>query len=230
MSFLRPHKRVTEGADTFSSTEGENVFLKRSVDLLTSGFPNPDRVGCPDRGVLEGIASRKLGLKEISPWLKHLSACSDCFREVSELRRVAHSPKTAMWPFAAAAAVVIVAVTVFLVWNNIPWEQARLDLRNASISRGVESGENLPSEKLPRLSRSSKSVMIYLPAGPSGAYELRIIAESGAVLARIDAIGKPEDSATVLRTGIDLSRTTPGLYSLVVKHDSTSTIYRIRIE
>ena len=151
-----------------------------------------------------------------------------CFRDVNELRRMAHVRKAATWSFAAATAVVIVAVVLFVVWNNTATRQSTLDLRNASISRGVGSGEN--REKLPTLSRSSKRVTIYLPAGPNGEYELRIIGESGTVLAHIDAIGKPEDSATVLRTDIDLSRTTPGLYSLVVKHDSTSTIYRIQIE
>lgn len=225
MSFLRLHKRAA--ADTSSSNHGENVFLNRSVDVLTSGFPNPDRVGCPDRGVLEGIASRKLGIQEISPWLKHLSACSDCFHDVNELRRRAHVRKAAIWAFAAAAATVTVAVILFLLWNKVAPQQAKLDLRNASISRGVE---NPPSEKLPKLSRSSKSVIVYLPAGPTGDYELRIIGESGTVLAHIDTLGKTEGSATVLRTNIDLSRTTPGLYSLVVKHDSTSTIYRIQIE
>lgn len=225
MSFLRLHKRAA--ADTSSSNHGENVFLNRSVDVLTSGFPNPDRVGCPDRTVLEGIASHKLGLKEISPWLKHLSSCSDCFQDVSDFRRTAHVREAATWAFAAAAATVIVAIILFLVWNNVAPQQAKLDLRNASISRGVE---NPPSEKLPRLSRSSKRVIVYLPAGTPGDYELRIIGESGTVLAHIDAVGKTEDSATVLRTKIDLSRTIPGLYSLVVKHDSTSTIYRIQIE
>ena len=230
MSFLRLHKRATDTADASSSSHGENVFLNRSVDVLTSGFPNPDRVGCPDRRVLEGIASRKLGLQEITPWLKHFSACSDCFQEVNELRRVAHARKAATWAFAAAAAVVIVAIILFVVWNNRAAQQATLDLRNASISRGVESGGNGPSEKLPRLSRSSKSLTVYLPEARTGEYEFEIIDESGAVLAHIDAIGKAKDSATVLRTKIDLSRATPGLYSMIVKHGSTSTIYRIQIQ
>jgi hypothetical protein len=72
--------------------------------------------------------------------------------------------------------------------------------------------------------------MVYLPTGPNGEYEIRIIDESGAVVAYLNAIGTAEDSATVLRTKIDLSRTTPGLYSIVVKHGSTSTIYRIQLE
>lgn len=228
MSFLRIHKRAAAG--TSSLSHAENVFLNRSVEVLASGFPNPDRVGCPDRRVLEGIASRKLGLPEISPWLKHLSACSDCFHDVSEFRRRAHVRQTATWAFAAAVAIVLVTVSLFLIWNNIPSQQARLDLRNASVSRGVGSGENPSAEKLPTLSRSSKRMIVYLPAGPAGDYELRVIGESGAVLAHIDAVGKTEGSAIVVRTNIDLSRTTPGLYSLVVKHDSTSTIYRIQIE
>ena len=206
------------------------MFLNRSVDVLTSGFPNPERLGCPERRVLEGIASGKLGLQEISPWLKHLSACSDCFHDVSGLRRTAHVRQAATWAFAGAAALVVMAVILFVVWNNTARQQATLDLRNASISRGVESGENRPSEKLPKLSRSSRDVIVYLPAGPAGDYELRFIDESGTVVTQIDATGKGEDSATVLQSKIDLSRTPPGVYSLVVKHDSTSKIYRIQIE
>ena len=71
---------------------------------------------------------------------------------------------------------------------------------------------------------------VYLPPDRQGAYDLRIIDESGTVVAAAAGIGKAADSATVLHIKIDLSRASPGPYSLLIKRDTTSTIYRIQIE
>ena len=86
MNFLRLIRTKSGSFVSASSEHEEELFLKDSAGILGSNFPNPDRVGCPDRLTLQRIASRKLPLKEISPWLKHLSSCSDCFRDVGQLR------------------------------------------------------------------------------------------------------------------------------------------------
>src|SRR5690349_14474519 len=93
-----------------SPQDDDSMFLRNSADVLTSDFPNPDRVGCPDQSMVEAIAYRKTPLKEIAPWLKHLSVCSECFRDVSRLRRAKQVQRTVRLAFAAAAAVVIIAV------------------------------------------------------------------------------------------------------------------------
>jgi hypothetical protein len=63
------------------------------LDLLARGlsreFPNPQRVGCHDSAVVRGIAFHELGLAEVHEWLDHLSSCSRCYREFTELRRQA---------------------------------------------------------------------------------------------------------------------------------------------
>lgn len=232
MSFLTFLKKRTDIADAPSSRNEEDAFFKNSVKVLTSAFPNPDRVGCPDRSLLERIASHKLPLTDIGAWLKHLSACSECFRDVSELRRTRQARQTLMWVVATAAAAIIFA-TALILWGKLGMhvgEQAILDLRNASVNRGVESGGNQHSEQVPTLSRSSKNVEIYLPHSGEGAYELRIIDEAGTVFASASATGKSSDSSTKLQIKIDLSRAAPGLYSLLVKQGATSNIYRIRLE
>jgi hypothetical protein len=214
-----------------SPQNDDRMFLRNSAEVLRSDFPNPDRVGCPDRSVLEGIAYRKTPLKEIAPWLKHLSICSECFRDVSRLRRTKQVQRTVRLAFAAAAAVVIIAFILIVSGKLVTSDrqQAILDLRNASVSRGVESGTNQPSKSVPTLSRSSKNVSIYLPPGEAGAYELRIIGESGTVVAQTSSVGKAANSSTVLKIKVDLSRATPGLYSLLVKRGATSSIYRIQL-
>ena len=72
--------------------EGEELDEEeaRILDLLAWGlsreFPNSERGGCSSSAVLRGIAFRKLRLAEIQQWLDHLSSCSPCYREFTEVR------------------------------------------------------------------------------------------------------------------------------------------------
>ena len=231
MSFLTLLKKKAQIADTSLSRNDESLFFNKSVEVLTTGFPNPDRVGCPDRSTLESIASHKIRLNEIGPWLKHLSACSECFRDVRELRGQRQVQSTVKWSIAGAAAIVVVAVLI--AWSNGKLrhrDQATLDLRNAAISRGIENQPNANPGTLPILSRSSRKVSVYLPPGRQGAVELRVIDDSGAVVATTTGIGKAVDSSTVIQIKIELSKAAPGTYSLLLKQGATSTIYRIQLE
>src|SRR5271166_1736775 len=88
---------LNESRQVLSEHEGFNKEENRVLDLLTKGlsreFPNPQRVGCPDSAVLRGIAFRRLRLSEVEPWLEHLSSCSPCFQEFTELRKQATSQR-----------------------------------------------------------------------------------------------------------------------------------------
>jgi hypothetical protein len=99
-----------------------NQEEKRVLDLLTRGlsreFPNPQRVGCPDSAVLRGIAFRKLRLSEVDRWLEHLSSCSPCYQEFSELRKEATSQRRRTQAWIAVAAALIFAVAGWL-WVRI---------------------------------------------------------------------------------------------------------------
>lgn len=231
MSFLTFVREKIPILSKSSPQDDDSMFLRNSARVLTSDFPNPDRVGCPDPSVLEGIVYHKTPLKDIAPWLKHLSVCSQCFRDVSKLRHAKQVRSTVRLAFAAAAAVVIIAIILIASGKLVTPDRQRaiLDLRNATVSRGVESGTSQPSESVPTLSRSSKNVSIYLPPDKAGEYELRIIDESGRVVVETSSVGKAANSSTVLKIKVDLSRATPGLYSLLVKRNSTSNIYRIQI-
>src|SRR5208337_3805191 len=133
-----------EGRQVLSEQEEFNTDEKRVLDLLTQGlsreFPNPQRVGCPDSAVLSGVAFRKLRLAEVEPWLEHLSSCSPCFQEFTELRKQATSQRRRTQAWLAVAAVLIFAVAGWL-WVRTqhavqPPETAVLDLRDLSLARG----------------------------------------------------------------------------------------------
>ena len=68
----------------------EATFLKaaRRV-LLNSGFPNPERAGCPHRTVLKAIASLEVSPENeyVMDWIEHIGFCSPCYEEYDAIRR-----------------------------------------------------------------------------------------------------------------------------------------------
>src|SRR5215831_16679762 len=63
---------------------------RRILDALGHGllreFPNPERVGCPDADVLQGIASHEVPLSEAEKWPEHLGSCSPCYADFKRLQ------------------------------------------------------------------------------------------------------------------------------------------------
>jgi hypothetical protein len=85
-----------------------------------TAFPNPDRIGCPDRRVLWAIATNTLPADD--PARLHLASCSPCFAEVQEVknqleREAARRKKRTMLVAAAAVAIVIGAITGSVLWS-----------------------------------------------------------------------------------------------------------------
>jgi hypothetical protein len=193
---------------------------KRVLDLLARGlsreFPNPQRVGCPGPAILKSIALHKLPLSEAEPWLDHLSSCSPCFREFTEIRKEASQRKrTQMW--LAAAAVVVLAVTGWVWIRSRPSGQTAavviLDLRGRAAVRG----ENPPESTQPPLEvpRNTRNLNLELPIGSNeGAYDLALLSDRGAELFRTSATAKLENHIVALRADVDLGGVSPGLYFL----------------
>jgi hypothetical protein len=193
---------------------------KRVLDLLARGlsreFPNPQRVGCPGPAILKRIALHKLPLSEAELWLDHLSSCSPCFREFSEIREQASRRKrTQMW--LVAAAVVLLAVTGWM------WVRSRasgpaaavviLDLRGRAAVRGENSTES--SQPPLEVSRNTRNLNLELPIGSNeGAYDVALLSQSGTELFRTSAPAKLEDHVVVLRADVDLAGVSPGSYFL----------------
>ena len=176
-----------ESRQVLSEQEEFNKEENRVLDLLTQGlsreFPNPQRVGCPDSAVLRGIAFRKLRLAEVEPWLDHLSSCSPCFQEFTELRKQAASQRRRTQAWLAAAAVLIFAVAGWL-WVRTqhsvqPTETAVLDLRELSVARGQNPTQT--DQRPLEIHRSAKHLILDLPIGSKeGAYDLALLSETGA--------------------------------------------------
>ena len=68
------------------SERDEKRILDALGRCLLKEFPNPDRAGCPGSDVLKRIASHEMPLVEAEKWLDHLTSCSPCYRDFSELQ------------------------------------------------------------------------------------------------------------------------------------------------
>ena len=217
--------------DEFSKDE------QRILDVLERGlsreFPNPNRTGCPDSAVLRGIALHKLRLAEVHQWMDHLSTCSPCYQEFTQLRKQAVIQRRRLQVWLAAAAVVILTVTGWL-WVRTHYavqgtETAVLDLRGISVTRGESSPQtNLPTLKL---QSSAKHLVLDLPIGSAeGSYELALESESGTQLLSATGTAQLHDGVVVLRADVQFRDVSPGVYVLGLRQPGLEwVLYRVRI-
>jgi hypothetical protein len=211
-------RRILKEQEEFNAEE------KRILDLLDRGlsrdFPNPQRVGCPDSGVLRGIALHKMPLAEADRWLDHFSSCSPCFQEFRHFRRQALDRRRRIQMWVAAAAMVLLSLAGWLWVENRPSGQTAavviLDLRGRATVRG----ENPPENSQPPLNirRNARRLNLELPIGSNeGVYDVALLNPSGTELFRTSATAKLENQIVVLTADIDLAGISPGSYFLGVR-------------
>ena len=214
-----------------------SVEARRILDLLDRGlsrdFPNPERIGCPGSAFLEGVARHKVPLSEADQWLDHLSSCSPCFQEFTEIRKQAAGQRRQRQMWLAAAAIVL------LVFGGWLWVRSRPSGQTAAVvvldlrGRATVRGENSPETSQPALEvpRNARSLNLELPIGSNeGTYDVALLDPSGAELFRGSATAKLEDHIVVLRAKVDLARISPGSYFLGVRQPGLEwTRFSIRL-
>lgn len=186
---------------------------------LLKEFPNPERAGCPGKEVLKGIASHKIPLSDAERYLDHLTSCSPCYRDFSKYSE-AYELRQRRTLLAIAASILVVASIAgwMLVQRNKQAQVAQtavLDLRNWSVTRGVEPN---PSEPPLEMSRTASRVIILLPLGSAaGAYEIRIVTRSGNPVLTANGTAEFENGITRLQVVVSLQSLSPGSYVLQIR-------------
>ena len=200
---------------------------KRILDALARGllkeFPNPERAGCPGSDVLRRIASHAMPLAEAEKWLDHLTSCSPCYRDFSELQ--AGYRQRRMHTVLAIAASILIVVGVagwalfFKQKGPAGVQTAVLDLRNRSVARG---GEPNPGEQPLEASRGLKRANVYLPLGSAeGPYELRIATTTGSAIFTTNGVASLKDGVTSMEAALDLSSAPSGRYVLQIRRPNS---------
>jgi len=199
---------------------------QRLLDALGRGllkeFPNPDRAGCPGSDVLRRIASHAMPLAEAEKWLDHLTSCSPCYRDFSELQAGYWHRRMQTILAIAASILVVVGVAgwaLFFKQKRPPVVQtAVLDLRNRSVPRG----EPNPGEQPLEVSRGVKHLNVYLPLGSAeGPYELRIAVTTGSAIFTTNGVASLKDGVTSFEAAVELSSASSGRYVLQVRRDNS---------
>ena len=224
-------RQVLSDRDEFSRDE------RRILDVLERGlsreYPNPDRIGCPGSAVLRGIASHKLRLADVHQWLDHLSACTPCYQEFTELRKQVASQRRRTQAWIAVAAVLILTVASWLwVRTQRPAQQpeiAVLDLRERSVARGQNPSET--NQQPLEISRSAKHLVLELPIGSKeGSYDVALLSESGSQIQSASGTAQLQNHVVTLRADIDVSSVRPGLYRLAIRQPGLEwTRYPVRV-
>jgi hypothetical protein len=190
------------------------------------GYPNPQRRGCPGSAILKAIASGKLTLEEAAPWINHLSSCSPCTREFSELRK--DHQRRRILRVSGIAAGVLLAGIVACLWVKSPLGPAHLrpvtvDLSDWAILRGPEGSP--PNPPL-QLAKGYLDMKLYLPAGSEpGTYDVQVVREPGHPMWSAQREAKLENYKATLRVQVDLRHFSPGLYLLAFRRKDRSWTY-----
>jgi len=200
---------------------------RRILDALGRGllkeFPNPDRTGCPGSAVLKRIASHEMTLAEAEKWLDHVTSCSPCYREFSELQAGYRHRRMQTILAIAASILIVVGVAgwaLFFRQKGPPVVQtAALDLRNRSVPRG---GELNPGEQPLEISRRVSRLNVYLPLGSAeGPYEMRIATTAGSAVFATSGVASLKDGVTSIQADVDLSSASSGQYVFQVRRPNS---------
>jgi hypothetical protein len=97
---------------------------------------------------------------EAEKWLDHLTSCSPCYRDFSQLQNAQELRRKRTWLAIAASVLICAAIGgwAFIHWHNGTQtvQTATVDLRDWSVARGAEPNPNLPPIELIRKRRHKR--------------------------------------------------------------------------
>lgn len=108
ISFLREKRQSNE----------DRRFSQLLSRELVEGFPNPDRIGCPDSELLQRLARHQVPIPEIDPWIDHLGSCSECFGEFNRLKSAFRVRRRQQFILYGALACIVLA-SAGVLWKQL---------------------------------------------------------------------------------------------------------------
>jgi len=162
-------------------------------------------------------------LAEAEKWLDHLTSCSPCYRDFTELQAGYRQRRMQTVLAIAASILIVVGVAGWALFfkqkGSRGVQTAALDLRNRSVPRG---GELNPAEQPLEVSREVKHFNVYLPLGSGeGPYELRIAITTGGAIFTTNGVASLKDGVTSIEAVVDLSAASSGRYVLQIRRPNS---------
>lgn len=205
-------------------------------------FPNPQRIGCPDRQTLKAIARRKIPLDH--PAQIHVSQCSPCFKEV--LAYQTDWENNRRWTHTLLAATAVFVLIALAAWwrekhssssqpKNTSTEIASIATRTVDLwDVGTFRGEQPTPLHAVSLPASLVRVNVILPRfSVPGKYRIAVAQDQAGndVIAEGTNSTAVQDGQAVVKVVLDLRHTKPGAYFLSTtrEHDEASNFYPLHV-
>ena len=208
-----------------------------------SGFPNPNREGCPSRSSLRAMARRDRHFALVDMPVSHIVGCSPCFTEYAHCRRMSFLWRGLRLTAASLAVLAVLFAATRLLHKpiNRSLQQSasekqidrqpsgatskqtippaapllvRVDLSSFSPTRGDEAEDSRNKVHLPQ---KLLRVRFILPLGMEpGEYEIRLQDDAGTVFINKRALGHMTNGTTSMEMNMDLAGAHRGNFTLMV--------------
>jgi hypothetical protein len=218
----------------------EKALLRAATAAVRTGFPNPERYGCPEAKVIQNMADRRVSLPETRELVDHIATCSPCFAAYNRYRRQYRARRVAV-----PIVVIVCLLALALVWSyrsprTSPRHRverpaasvlmATIDYRAASPTRSTEPQRS--PETTPHVQKVLLNLTILLPFGSEdGKYSIALLDPTNEPVAQADGTARWNGTAEVLTAEIDLRQLAPGEYTLALRSGGASyRKYRLILE
>jgi hypothetical protein len=202
-------------------------------------FPNPERIGCPEPGVLDDMSRRKIEVTQAQ--LHHITHCSPCLRTFLSIREEITRRRAVRFRIAALAGAAVIGVGAFVYWADVrstaprelasPTTSATLDLRVLSENRGAGSSRANEAKPALILPRKHLHLTIYFPAGAGeGQYTLQLLDGKLRTLLKQSLSASLHDHVVTASAELDLRSFSPGLHTLVIEKTGERRTYSVLLQ
>jgi hypothetical protein len=202
-------------------------------------FPNPERIGCPEPGVLDDMSRRKIEMTQAQ--LHHITHCSPCFQTFLSIREEIRRRRAVRFRIAAAAGAAVIAVGVFVYWAAVrstvprelasPTTSATLDLRFLSENRGADSSRASEAKPALILPKRRLHLTLYFPAGAGeGQYTLQLLDGQRRTLLKQNLSASLHNHVVTADAELDLRSFSPGVHTLVIEKTGERRTYSVLLQ
>jgi hypothetical protein len=189
-------------------------------------FPNPERTGCPEPGILDGMSRRSVEMTQSR--LHHITHCSPCLKAFLSIREEIRHRRVVRFRIAAIACAAAIALGVivytFTVRPASPPQMAviaapaTLDLRPLSEYRGTDPGRAANGKPKLTLPRKRLQLTLYFPVGADeGQYTLQLLDGQLHTLLKQSLSASLQNHIVSATADLDLRSVTPGVHTLAIR-------------
>jgi len=217
---------------SFPPHRAESRLVRAASDVVKRRYANPDRIDCPSSEAIEAVVFRRFSHPHFDDTVDHIAMCALCLEAYNCRRQRRRFKRRSVW-----AAGFVALLLLGLVWTYvnrehrpehevakatpIPLVAATLDYSGWTAERSTSPPAT--KREAPTVARAQLALALLLPIGTEdGPYNVRVRSASGEIVAEASGVASWTGKAEQLDIHLDLSRLSPGAYTLAIQSPGTS--------